>query len=373
MKRIVLGACALTGLIACDLSTRPEESPVNQPGPSFGIVAQGFTVKNLGTLGGAFSGANAINELGEVAGFAALASGEARAMLWRRGIGMRSLGTLGGADSRARDINDRSEVVGHSETRPGSDVNRAFLWSESGGMRGIGSLGGRNSFANAINNRREVVGGSDTRSGSSRAFIWDRERGMRSLGTLGGRNSQASDINDATQVVGVSETADGDGHAFLWTRGRGMEDLGTLGGRNSQAGAISPSGEVVGSSETADGTVELFLWTPANGMRSLGRPEDAEDVTATSINSHRRVVGITFPSGEIDDLPLLWTAGSGIHPLPTLGGPNGQAQDLNEFGQIVGTTWTSRDGIRATLWTPTEGPLVVASMDEDQADDTATR
>ena len=37
--------------------------------------------------------------------------------------------------------------------------------------------------------------------------------------------------------------------------------------------------------------------------------------------------------------------------LPDLGGDRGQAQDLNEFGQIVGTTWNARGDIRATLWT----------------------
>jgi probable HAF family extracellular repeat protein len=359
MNRIVLSVCILAGLAACDASTRPDETSILPHGPALGLVDGQFTVRNLGTLGGAFSGANAINELGEVAGFSALPSGHVRAIIWRRGQGMRSLGTLGG-DSRARGINDRSEVVGHSKTRPESDVTRAFLWTAAGGMRGIGTLGGRNSFANSINNRREVVGASDTRSGSLRGFLWRPGQGMQSLGSLGGENSQAFDINDATQVVGVSQTADGDDHAFLWTPGRGMEDLGTLGGRTSQAGGISQTGDVVGSSETADGTVEVFLWTRGKGMRSLGKPEGGENLFATGINTHRRVVGITFSGGEIEDLPFLWTSGSGIQLLPTLGGPLGQAQDLNEFGQIVGTTRTSLNDIRATLWTPIDGPLAVA-------------
>lgn len=79
-----------------------------------------FTVQNLGTLGGSFSRADAINESGEVAGAADLDSGELRAMLWLPGQGMLSLGTLGGANSSARGINDRGEVVGVSETAKGT-------------------------------------------------------------------------------------------------------------------------------------------------------------------------------------------------------------------------------------------------------------
>jgi probable HAF family extracellular repeat protein len=149
-----------------------------------------------------------------------------------------------------------------------------------------------------------------------------------------------------------------------------MEDLGTLGGPTSRAGGISQTGVVVGSSETAAGTVEAFLWTRAGGMRSLGSLGDP-GVFATGINTHRRVVGITFPGTDVVDLPFLWTPGGGIRHLPTLGGPNGQAQDLNEFGQIVGTTWTAGNAIRATLWTPTDGPLAVAPRDEGAAAEAA--
>ena len=160
MKRIVLGACALTALAACGDPTKPAEpSPTR---PTAAAVAQRFTIQDLGTLGGTFSQGNAINEAGEVAGVADLPSGEVRAMLWRAGQGMQSLGTLGG-DSRARGINDRSEVTGVSETAEGTE--NAFLWTESTGMRSLGTLGGDNSAGNAINNRGEVVGFSETRKG----------------------------------------------------------------------------------------------------------------------------------------------------------------------------------------------------------------
>ena len=133
-----------------------------------------------------------------------------------------------------------------------------------------------------------------------------------------------------------------------------MEDLGTLGGSWSRAGGISQTGVVVGASETAEGALEVFLWTRSGGMRSLGSPGgNPEFLVANGVNTHRRVVGF-------HDLPFLWTPGGGIQQLPTLGGPNGLAWDINEFGQIVGTTSTAGNRVRATLWTPTAGPLAVS-------------
>jgi uncharacterized membrane protein len=100
-------------------------------------------------------------------------------------------------------------------------------------------------------------------------------------------------------------------------------------------------------------------------MRSLGSPGgNSEFMAATGVNTHRQVVGVTFPSGPVVDLPFLWTPGGGIQQLPTLGGPNGVAWDINELGRIVGTTWTAQNRIRATLWTPVSGPLAVASPAE---------
>jgi probable HAF family extracellular repeat protein len=200
------------------------------------------------------------------------------------------------------------------------------------------------------------VGSSDVSNGEFHAFIQVVGRPMRDLGTLGGGNSQAVDVNDATQVVGGSDLADGSIHAFLWTARRGMEDLGTLGGVNSFAIGISQTGQVVGVSQNPSGSDEAFLWTRGRGMRSLGTLGGPS--LAAAINAHRRVVGSSFTADDLL-LPFLWTPEVGIRPLPTLGGDFGQGIYLNEFGNIVGFTTNARGAVRATLWTPTPGPLVV--------------
>jgi len=84
MKRTVCGVWLLASLAACDDSTQPAEPSSTPPTAAAAVaVAQQFTVRDLGTLGGTISHANSINEQGEVAGVAQNAAGQPRAFLWR--------------------------------------------------------------------------------------------------------------------------------------------------------------------------------------------------------------------------------------------------------------------------------------------------
>ena len=76
-----------------------------------------YTVIDLGTLGGNFSSANAINNAGQVAGISAVTSSiNPHATLWSNGSGA-DLGVLaGGSESYAYGINDNGQVAGFSYT-----------------------------------------------------------------------------------------------------------------------------------------------------------------------------------------------------------------------------------------------------------------
>ncbi len=219
----------------------------------------------LGTFGGDFAEATAINAAGVVVGMAEYATvhdaradafrTRSRAFLWQNGS-MRSLGTLGGEDSRAQGINDAGQVVGWSELRPRTrdpealPVVRAFLW-ERGRMRDLGSLPGfEASSAAAINNRAQVVGElSHDHASTLRAFLWEKGR-MRDLGTPAGLSSTALAINDHGEIVGYGRSRSIAHRALLWKDGCVYELEQCLpagsGWSLDEARGINNRGEIVG-------------------------------------------------------------------------------------------------------------------------------
>jgi probable HAF family extracellular repeat protein len=128
--------------------------------------------------GGAWNTPTAINNKGEVAGFANLApdpSGGLNpiAFFWSKETGMQQLPLLAGdSNSLAFDINERGQVVGESL---GAGV-RAFLYAE-GNMLDLNALIQPNSslsliVAQGVNDRGEITGTAvDTGTGATVAFL----------------------------------------------------------------------------------------------------------------------------------------------------------------------------------------------------------
>jgi probable HAF family extracellular repeat protein len=200
-----------------------------------------------------------INNLGQVVGLSqpSFSGPDFRAVLWLAGGGMLDLGTLGGAFSAATAINDLEQIAGVAAT--GAGDSHAFLWQD-GVMQDLGTLGGTSSTAADINELGQVVGRSTTGGGEEHAFLW-QDGVMHDLGTLGGSSSLAFGINELGQVVGESTTGSGDRHAFLWQHGV-MHDLGTLGGANSAALAINNHGDVAGRAATATSSAAVRWIVP---------------------------------------------------------------------------------------------------------------
>ena len=338
---------------------------INQSGQVAGTAPSGHAAlwtasggaMDLGTLGGAISTAEGINDAGQVVGWSQVATElTTHAFLWTSGQGMQDLFVIAGMTA-ANDINNRGQVVGSG---PGPDgKTHAMLWTPGQGTRDLGTLGGllAASIAYAINEAGEVVGESfmpNDPSGQHRATLWRPGQPIRDLGTLGGFNAVARDINESSQVVGEALTDFGPHRAFLWTEAHGMQDLGSVGNFNSSAFAINDAGVVVGETDSEFGPSHAGLWTAADGMEDLGVIGMS---VAFDINDHLQVVGnarlVQVELGPSNRAPVANAGG----PYT---GPEGSAVTFafsatDTDGDALTYTWDFGDG------TTGSGPVPPAS------------
>ena len=326
---------------------------------------------DLGTLPGGYSStAYWVNEKGLIMGgsengFIDPITGlpEQVAVLWKNDGEIVNLGTLGGSFSFANAMNNRGHVIGlalntvpdpYSFLGLGTETH-GFVW-RNGYMEDLGTLGGPDSWGAAINERNQVVGWSYTNSTPNPVtgiptqdpFLWQDGR-MQDLGTLGGTlgyvGSKADPgnggaINNRGQVVGTSNLAgDLTHHPFLWNEGS-LTDLGTLGGDNGEAYRINDAGEIVGRADVSGPNHyhHGFLWT--NGvMTDLGVPNGWPCSTAIDINRRGQIILNTGICGVGGGPGSLWQDGV-LYDLNTLIPPDsgfviGDVNFINDRGEIA--------------------------------------
>ncbi len=237
---------------------------VANPGPSaYQIHSRAFlydgAMHDIGTLGGDYTVASAVNDNGVIIGQSQTATSVTHTFLYDGT--MHDLGTLGGTESFAGGINGSNQVVGTSDMPDGSSQH-AFRYD--GSMHDLGTLGGRYSDASGINDSGLIAGVSETPGNANHAFLYDGT--MHDIGTLDGTWSQGNAINASGHVVGTGG-ANFSYHGFLYDGA--MHDIGDLGGGSSEAWAVNASDGITGQSETADGSYHAFLYTPQRGMIDL--------------------------------------------------------------------------------------------------------
>ena len=260
------------------------------------------SVIDLGTLQKqTFSRANCINGFNQVVGFSgpALDTPKSRAFFWSKSTGMIDLGTLGGAYAQAFAINDSGFITGNSQLRSTTtNVVHAFLAPSplaagAIGMRDLGTLGGAFSYGMAINANNHVVGYSTINKVDSRVHaFWFDGNGMKDLGTLAPNSSNpledqsvALGVNSSERVVGYSYlpaiganidpavqpgTSPVRQVAFVWYQGA-MTDLNKLIGTAAEtynlnsAVAINDKGQIVATAlSKSTGTRRAVLLTPSS-------------------------------------------------------------------------------------------------------------
>lgn len=202
--------------------------------------------------------------------------------------GVRDLGTLGGPYSHAFAVNAAGQVVGKADLAPRPSwatralglpriATHAVLWfpryrGSGGNAEDLGTLGGDTSRAHGIDERGQIVGQAQTATGETHGFLWlPRYRGpggtMRDLGTLpGGDRSAANAIAPDGRIVGSATDASGVSRAVLWTPDGQLLDLNDRlpagsGWRLETARAINARGEIVGQG-VFHGRRRAFLLRP---------------------------------------------------------------------------------------------------------------
>jgi probable HAF family extracellular repeat protein len=312
--------------------------------PAQAAAVLSYSAVDLGTLGGTYSYAHAINSTGQVVGYSSTAGdAQQHAFLYstNRMVDLATLNVFGGF-SLGLGINDEGDVTGASYT-PQHD-SHAFLYA-AGAMTDLGTLGGRYSTGFGVNASAQVTGGAYTRQtdagpGQYEAFLYSRGA-MISLGTLGGTYSAGYGINAAGQITGYAAVDDGATHAFLYSGGT-MKDLGTLGGTSATGQAINSAGQVAGFASTAgDVAYHAFLYSEGimTDLGTLGAPLGSFGSIAYSVNDRGQVVGYSDTAENTEKHAFLYSDGVmyDLNSLLASAIPTilVAAYGINDSGQIV--------------------------------------
>ena len=273
---------------------------------SHATLWKGGVAVDLGVLKNqAYSRANGINAMGQVVGYSGLQrdSSESSAFIWSNQTGMIDLGTLGGSYAQANAINDAGFVTGTAQTAAMFATTHAFIYAPlspatGGAMRDLGVLGGNSSYGMAINGYNHVAGYSTIKANDPRvhAFLYiERATGnsMIDLGSLSREGSSdtsvALGVNNQDLVVGytylptpVRSAMPLQQVAFLWRPNRGggqMINLNTLllaPDRQNylliSATAINDNGQIVASAyDLQNGGLRAVLLTQQGPAPAVAR------------------------------------------------------------------------------------------------------
>ena len=258
-----------------------------------GLTCRPFLWKNghmsaLPTLGGNNGQASAMNNHGQITGFAENGIVDSTCppnktnnriqlpVLWENGKAQALPTLIGDTDGEANAINDLGQAVGNTGTCGGA-TNHAVSW-ENGAASQLFDYG---TFALAfgINNQGQIVGmvGSPD-TPTFYAALW-QNGAITNLHTLPGDFAAiASGVNNHGQVVGSTlDSSFNWSHAFIWQDGV-MTDLGTMFPASANllptmANQINERGQIVGMGTVLSGPhtgeTHAFLATPVNA--SIGK------------------------------------------------------------------------------------------------------
>ncbi len=283
------------------------------------------------------------------------------------------IGDLKGGDflSRAEGVSANGKyVVGSSVSGVNlfnNPIVRAVRWSEEEGLVNLGNLNPSAFFpsalARAISDDGELATGITSTTGNNQAFTWTPREGMVSIGGLNSPTnfSFGYDVTpDGTQITGTSLAGGFDAGAFIWT-----EKSGVVGVPMWTAVASSNDGQIIAGHYSNPFRAVTYTLGDQTAVE-LGSLPSGVSSSAADISADGTIVvgqADTLPSlqggdaiGEFVQQGYIWRAETGMVPLPTLPGSNGDApQAVSADGKVVVGYAATNDGQQAVIWREGEG------------------
>lgn len=313
-----------------------------------------YNVVDLGTLGGNYSQAYAINNSGQVVGVATLAGGQEHAFLYQNGS-MVDLGTLGGSYSQATAINNGGVIVGTTADSTGHPLG--FIYT-NGAMTALPALPNTTIIhVNGINDFGQVVGNfrsSDTtdypHAANSQPFIYSG--GVVTPVPTVSFSANGYAINNSGVVVGFLSYGDpvSGGAPFRYENGQFSPVPSNI--LSGAASAINGAGQIAGNIGVAETATRAFIWQGDSATL-------LDDGIPLGINNTGEIVGTTqvglafvYKNGTLSYLQYLVDPSSNLSLTSAYG--------VNDLGQIVGYGKTPDGSEHAFLLTPTPEPAACA-------------
>ena len=259
---------------------------------------------NLFTLGGYYSVAEAVNNLGQAAGGAHDSANIYKGVFTATGTAVWTdpLPSIN-AETPVFGINNTGVLAGRTYQ---NSAYQAYRYVPGAGQTILGYLpSGSTAAGYAINDGGRIVGYCYNSLGAQRGVFWNSgsttANDVQSL--VSGSPSAPSvayAVNSSGRIVGASLSSTGYWHAFL-TDSTGLispftDDLQTLGGDTSFGYGVNDAGDVAGNSQNSGGSTRLFYKPFGQTMQDLGMLAGASSGTAQDVNNNGLVVGDCYLS-----------------------------------------------------------------------------
>ncbi|HYC99637.1 MAG TPA: GC-type dockerin domain-anchored protein, partial [Phycisphaerales bacterium] len=199
-----------------------------------------YTLVRLPELGGFGSAARAINSSGLIVGTVDLPNQLGVPCIWPETGGVQPLDQQVSSFGEALAVNDLGQVAGYAYTDTGTV---AFVWSAATGAIDIGNLGNHHAIARGINNRGQVVGQAyiPGTSATQHGFVWQNGV-LTDLHALIDPGSgwviwDATAITDDGRIVGAG-VKNGQPHAVMLVPIVCAADIGRVGGVAGNDGVL---------------------------------------------------------------------------------------------------------------------------------------